>query len=386
MKFMDKKEDVLDLQLTPWGEYLLSLGKLKPVYYSFHDNNVLYDSRRTEVTGSALISTQPATKDIQKRIQDDTPQPRTQTVFKSSETYTTDYYLLASDEGPDLDIDRDASPAGVEVTTQFGETVKYSTFSATPQKVPYYSMSDVLGKTDNLTKNNASWKIYYLNGELTGSSDTTTVSSQPTVMIPQLSSSVEYTISLIDDPKFKSDFELSVQFPDGKTLDIRPDYLLLSIEEDGSKYINDKFEIEVFEVEDLSLGDYVSHVTGSTTGTARSRTEERLRKIYFNKKVEVVEDNLLLEDEQINAKIRATKGSYPSDFLTSTYFDILVDEEIDESVLIKSLEFMKSKGFYVDTGIESGTTTEIALVDIYETESAYEACPELDDDCDEEGE
>jgi len=391
MKFMDKKEDVLDLQLTPWGEYLLSLGKLKPAYYSFHDNNVLYDSRKAP----GLAAT--ATKDIQKRIQDDTPQLRTQAVFKSSETYTTDYYLLASDEGADLEgVKFDtgtfapgpeaASPAGVELTTRFGETVKYSTFSATPQKVPYYCMSDVLGKTDNLTKNNASWKIYYLNGELTGSSNATTVSSQPTTNIPQLSSSVEYTISLIDDPKFKSDFELSVQFPDGKTLDIRPDYLLLSIEEDGSKYINDKFEIEVFEVEDLSLGDYVSHNVGETSGTARSRTEERLRKIYFNKKVEVVEDNLLLEDEQINAKIRATKGSYPSDLLTSTYFDILVDEEIDESVLIKSLEFMKSKGFYVDTGIESGTTTEIALVDIYETESAYEACPELDDDCDEEGE
>ena len=43
MLFADKKEEVLDLQLTPHGKYLLSLGKLRPVYYSFHDDNILYN-------------------------------------------------------------------------------------------------------------------------------------------------------------------------------------------------------------------------------------------------------------------------------------------------------------------------------------------------------
>lgn len=394
MRFMDRKEDVLDLQLTPWGEHLLSLGKFKPVYYSFHDNNILYDSRRAGERPKSEDAT--ATKDIQKRIQDDTPQPRTQTVFKSSQFYETDYRLAVDLDPTALEGVKakeefapgpmGAHDASVERTTGVETVVRYSNLSTTTQKVPYYSMSDTLGKTENLNRNNASWKIYYLNGELTGSSATTTTQAEPVTMIPQLSSSVEYTISLIDDPKFKSDFELAVQFPDGKTLDIRPDYLLLSIEEDGSKYVNDKFEIEVFEVEDISIGDYVSYNVGDTSGVVNSRAEERLRRIYFTKKIDVVENNLLLEDTEIKALIRQAAGQYPSDLLANTYFDVLVDNEIEESILLKSVDVMESKGFYVDTGVLKRETADIALVDIYETESAYEACPELDDDCDEEGE
>ena len=35
MEFFNKKEDVLDVELTEYGKYLLSLGQLDPVYYAF---------------------------------------------------------------------------------------------------------------------------------------------------------------------------------------------------------------------------------------------------------------------------------------------------------------------------------------------------------------
>ena len=44
MEFFDKKEEVIDLQLTQYGKFLLSMGKLKPVYYAFYDENIIYDS------------------------------------------------------------------------------------------------------------------------------------------------------------------------------------------------------------------------------------------------------------------------------------------------------------------------------------------------------
>ena len=50
MTFLDKKEQVLDIQLTQYGKYLLSKGKLKPVYYSFFDDDVLYDSTYAGIT------------------------------------------------------------------------------------------------------------------------------------------------------------------------------------------------------------------------------------------------------------------------------------------------------------------------------------------------
>jgi hypothetical protein len=44
MEFFDRKEEVLDVQLTQYGKYLLSVGKLKPAYYAFFDDDVDYDT------------------------------------------------------------------------------------------------------------------------------------------------------------------------------------------------------------------------------------------------------------------------------------------------------------------------------------------------------
>ena len=64
-KFLDKKEQVIDFKLTTYGNYLLSNGNFKPTYYSFLDDNVVYDSkyfgRSTENQN-----------DINKRIKEDT--------------------------------------------------------------------------------------------------------------------------------------------------------------------------------------------------------------------------------------------------------------------------------------------------------------------------
>ena len=41
MEFFNKKEEVIDLKLTQFGRFLLSKGKLKPVFYSFFDESNL---------------------------------------------------------------------------------------------------------------------------------------------------------------------------------------------------------------------------------------------------------------------------------------------------------------------------------------------------------
>ncbi len=45
MEFFDRKEEVLDVQLTQYGKYLLSIGKLNPSYYAFFDSDIDYDSQ-----------------------------------------------------------------------------------------------------------------------------------------------------------------------------------------------------------------------------------------------------------------------------------------------------------------------------------------------------
>ena len=44
MKFINKKEQVIDLEITPYGKSLFSMGRFKPTYYAFFDEDVLYDS------------------------------------------------------------------------------------------------------------------------------------------------------------------------------------------------------------------------------------------------------------------------------------------------------------------------------------------------------
>ena len=38
MSFFNKKEEVYHIELTPYGRYLLSIGKLKPHHYRFFDD------------------------------------------------------------------------------------------------------------------------------------------------------------------------------------------------------------------------------------------------------------------------------------------------------------------------------------------------------------
>ena len=69
MEFFNKKEDVIDLQITQFGRHLLSKGEFSPVYYSFFDDNILYDSSR-----AGVVETQ---NESEQRIKDtQTMQPQ----------------------------------------------------------------------------------------------------------------------------------------------------------------------------------------------------------------------------------------------------------------------------------------------------------------------
>ena len=76
MEFFNKKEDVIDIQLTSYGKQLFSEGKFKPEFYMFYDSNIIYDS---EYAGTSLEQQ----NDIVPRITS-TPYLKAQTHFSSS--------------------------------------------------------------------------------------------------------------------------------------------------------------------------------------------------------------------------------------------------------------------------------------------------------------
>ena len=77
MEFFNKKEEVLEIKLTPFGRYKLSRGRFKPTHYAFFDEGVLYNS---VLSGEGVISTDDLQagfvekqNEIEGRIQEDTP-------------------------------------------------------------------------------------------------------------------------------------------------------------------------------------------------------------------------------------------------------------------------------------------------------------------------
>ena len=47
MSFFDRKEEVIDLQMTQFGKQLFADGEFKPVYYAFFDDDIIYDINYT---------------------------------------------------------------------------------------------------------------------------------------------------------------------------------------------------------------------------------------------------------------------------------------------------------------------------------------------------
>jgi len=55
MTFFNKKTEVMKVELTPYGRYLLSIGKLKPHFYKFFDEDIIYDSQAMGIKKSKTM-------------------------------------------------------------------------------------------------------------------------------------------------------------------------------------------------------------------------------------------------------------------------------------------------------------------------------------------
>ena len=76
MTFFNQKEEVIQIELTQYGKYLISRGKWKPAYYAFFDDDVIYDGRYAGVTETNAVGVE--------RIKT-TPRVKTQYVFTGIE-------------------------------------------------------------------------------------------------------------------------------------------------------------------------------------------------------------------------------------------------------------------------------------------------------------
>ncbi len=369
MKFLNKKEQVLDTVLTPYGEHLLSSGQFKPKYYAFFDDNILYESEY----GRPNETPTREQNSIEPRIQEETPQLETQAVFSSRDVFhnknlvRTDSVSFAT---PVPSIGSISQPGTFVVPRNTVSTVEQSSGRLTGLKDSYiferdfYGPQYALGTSDNLTTEAPAWSVSMIRGEITSAASTSSGANRPTIDIPQVDVTLTYKIDVVSEASFVSDTELAVRFDNGEILDIEPEILIAQVKELNAEFTKDNFEIEVFE-----------STTESVAG-AEEATVEVLRPLKFRKSPSLVQDGILLDENEVFASREPITPDH-----VQYYFDVKVDGQIGSQLICSSIEENKKSGRYINVDFECEDVKNIAFVDIYSTDAASRPCPDLDDPC-----
>jgi hypothetical protein len=315
MKFFNKKEQVIDIQLTQYGKRLLSKGRFKPYYYAFFDDGILYDSQ--------YGGTEENQNDSQARIIKETPSIQAQYNFGGVEsTIKRANQLIRSTP------EEKSEQPGVLDTLDQGQY-----FQQSEDKL--YSLNYMLGTSTLANNLTPVWSVDFLNGQISGSviMQNTSSCTNQIINIPEITPlPITYKTKINN----VSAAELSNYEPGARELDgvygTDPaqvinvfevnSALLLQVQEKNSNFHNENFDIEVYEIKEevqpgVSLCDDVTK-------------REVLIPLYFTKKESMIENGIIKD---------APPPSYQNQNLSldpsyvEYYMNIEVDNEINPNIL-----------------------------------------------------
>jgi hypothetical protein len=295
MKFLDKKEQVLDIQMTQYGKRLLAKGNFKPHYYAFFDDDIIYDT--------AWIGYGEEQNESQGRILD-APRPETQYNFSGVETKVNEQDKI-NFENAQNELNRESLLAPL------------NTASPTSNYVP-------------------SWDVRLYEGEIDNSGQTYK-SGSLSLKIPQLSVNLvqDIKISFSDEvvpeefpfgePEGMSpeDDHPGYRFPDGTYhfLDDSRSSLFAKILEQNIDFEEDNYEIEVY----------------------KQNPDDELERLYFLNDTKIyVKDGILLDEPEI-VQIVDFGPKY-----VEYYFDLLTDSEIPNEIYCKAINKDTLEDLYSD--------------------------------------
>tara|TARA_R100000008_G_scaffold86811_1_gene81791 strand:- start:2537 stop:3868 length:1332 start_codon:yes stop_codon:yes gene_type:complete len=136
MEFFNRKEEVIDIQLTQYGKHLLSKGKFRPSLYAFFDDDVLYDIE--------YASGGEHQKDIEDRIKS-TPRIKAQYNFSG----------------------RDLKSKKVDYDWCKGEMDQCNKLQVSKDK--HYAIGMPIGNSELNSSRMPAWDVKVLTGHITGS-------------------------------------------------------------------------------------------------------------------------------------------------------------------------------------------------------------------------
>lgn len=298
MTFFNQKEEVIQIELTQYGKHLLSLGKLKPAYYAFFDDDIIYDGRYSSVeeTNAAAV----------ERIKT-TPRTKTQYVFTGIEEQVKKNLALIKQSRDD---------------TQMMNVV--------PQADKHYILTQRLGTSFLGDKKIPAFNASTLKGEIE-SVKVLQTGSIPNLRIPLLNiKDVEFKISstrINENSTATSNVNVPVTFSDGSSIYIKEDYLLVELTEENVEDQMKNFDIEMFIVQ------------------TDSDSNETLVPLNFDQKFETFKNGILLDSPQMSMQqeqyMRQMKEQ--DRYRAENYFNILVDQEIEKNLICELISDMRIK-------------------------------------------
>jgi hypothetical protein len=377
MPFFDKKEDVLDFELTPYGRHLLSKGKLMPKYYAFLDDDVVYDIRHAGGTEN--------NNEIKNRIIDETPSLRPMVTVNSVETQISDSEQIdmgnVNEHGGELSflLGMKSNPLGQDETSLTNQYVNvYDTFRPTSDTNSKF-FQNTIGTSKQGIKEGPRWNLTFIRGDLesTATHITASISSSvdfnddqtvPTQIlnIPQIECDLVYTMEIrnsndidqLNADQAVANSSINLQpievYDDGTYLKIEEDQVLIDFLEKNGFTHDESYEIEVFRFDETK--------------------KDQLHRLKFQKKIKkIVKDILLDLPNDVERPVDENTVEY--------YFDIRVDEEIAENDICQGIAELKSQGIFVsDYNIKcpdiDALTNPLSILS-----GGDEPCPDPEDAC-----
>jgi len=298
MEFFNKKEEVIDLKLTQFGRFLLSKGKFKPVFYSFYDDNVLYD-----VSKAGLSELQ---NESEIRIKE-TPTMHHQISFSPLEKDFNSNYnkVLSGEESPiSEDLQRTAEK--------------------------HYALPSPIGTSDINSEYSPSWTANFLNGNISGSVNYLIMSEKTggknTQIIPQINSEMEIKVLDHSSEEVSNFDELESGFS-GTDIEVVSNeedmFVLLKLSENNGLFQKKNFDIEIYEIQEEDQDGTII---------------ESLRPLSFSMLPEATSETSFVDE------------AYPEEDVTHVeyYFDVLVDDEIEEELLCALDPTNEKMGVFAD--------------------------------------
>jgi len=334
MSFFNKKEEVIDIELTPYGKILLSQGKWKPAYYEFYDDDIIYDTNY-----AGYVEGQEKT---QQRIKE-TPRKKVQYTFEGADIRYKEYLRQIRESG-DKSIDSSNTKNLLNALNSTLEKRKNFSLSSLP-----------LAKSKITSDKMPSWNVKVLNGEISSSSDSVSVTGLPNNANILNLETTYYKLSGKNIEEQSANQIGEKIFPDDMYVDIEDDYILLHIKEENVDMLKENFDLFIYEIEETENG-----------------IEEK--PLYFEQQDRKIVNNILVDDLEKTSQRQVGDITY-----ANHYFSISVDKEISNSLLgqflnEKEKQILTIKDGYKFTEVSTKAITPVRKLPFISEETDFEDC------------